>query len=313
MIPCGLDLGNRRTKIHLLGKSSSVPSVIGFDKPVVLGKNETEIKAKAFSLFFRVDNRDHELYFGRDVLASQSILQEIDDSKYSKSYIQRLFQAVLYEWSLIHKQDLSQLGKLNIVTSMPPGQYQKNDIRRKAEKAYRSAFNTGQSHMKIRPAQGESIQVVTQFDSLVKEASLYGQDIPRSNQLVLVVDLGGGTTDFVLFNGSSRPIDSRSVNNGLFHVYQKIDMINPQKVELRIMSDKGYWPNQLISYYNSTRLMINAIIRALPKSPDRIDIIGGGAGLMPSQIQSQFKQLAKSVYIKDQYVNAIANWRKAKG
>jgi hypothetical protein len=311
LTPCGLDLGNRRTKIHLFGLSASIPSVIGFDKPITLGRKGTEIKPMAFSLLFRANSSDYELWFGRDVLASQSILQEIDDSKYTKSHIQRLFQAVLWEWSRHHKQDISQLGKLNIVASIPPGQYQKPAIKRQAEKAYSKAFSTGQSHMKIRPAQGEAYQVVTQFDSLVKEASLYGQDIPRKGQLVLVVDLGGGTTDFVLFNGSSVPVDSRSVNNGLFHVYQKIDYINPQRVELRIISDKSYWPNQLISYFNGIRLMIQAITRELPKQPDRIDIIGGGANLMSGQLQSNFKQLAKSVYIKNQYVNAIANWKEA--
>jgi len=311
LIPAGLDLGNRSTQIHLLGKSASIPSVIGFDAPIIIGAKGTEVKAQAFSLLFRVDDKDHQLWFGRDVLASQSILQEIDATKYSKVTIQRLFQAVLFEWASIHKQDLSTLGKLNIVASMPPGLYQKPAILKLAESAYRSAFNTGQSHQKIRPVSGEAIQIVTKFGGLVREAVLFGQDIPRKNELVLIVDLGGGTTDFALFNGSDKPLDTKTVNNGLLHVYQDVDFVNPQKVELRIMSDRSYFPNQLLAYYNGIKLMISAVIRKLPRTPDKIYLIGGGAALMPKPIRASFKQLAREVIIKDQYVNAISNWKEA--
>jgi hypothetical protein len=235
----------------------------------------------------------------------------LDESKYVASTIKQLFQAVLYHWSDIHKQDLSQLGKLNVVTSMPPGQYQKPGVKKQAEDVYRSVFKSGQSHMKIRPAPGEAHQIVTQFGGLVREATLFGQDIPSGNELVLVVDLGGGTTDFVLFNGSNVPIDSRTVNNGLFHTYQKIDYINPQRVELRIMSNKKYFPNQLLAYYNTIQMMIQAVIRPFPKPPDKIYIIGGGANLMPAPIKNSFKKLAKKVVVKDQYINAIANHKEA--
>jgi hypothetical protein len=312
LTPVGLDLGNRRVKVCIDNLYASIPALYAFDKPTVLGKSGQEIKAKCFSLLFRIDkSKSVSLWFGQDVLGSQSTIQEIDEGKYTKSYIQRMFQAVLYQWSIQHKRDLSQLGKLNICASMPPGSYQKPAARKRAEKAYRAAFNTGQSHMKIRPTRGEAIQVVTQFHSLVREAVVWGGDLPRRNELILTVDLGGGTDDIVLFNGSPEPIDSRTYKNGLIHTYHKINSSNPSQVELRIMKDKSYFPNELMSYYNQKKLMIQMVNRALPRPVDRIYIIGGGAALMPKVIKNSFSQLAGKVIIKDQYANAQANWKEA--
>jgi hypothetical protein len=195
---------------------------------------------------------------------------------------------------------------------MPPGLYQKATLKRKAEIAYKDAFNTGQSHMKIRPQPKDAIQIVTQFNSLQQEAVLFGSMLDRENKLILVVDLGGGTTDIVLFNGSPKPAYKRTFNNGLIRVYQKSDAVNPQKIELKILTNKGINSNQLLGYYNAILNLVVSVIRELPREPDEINIIGGAAkNRMPSIFQSQFKQLANNVYIKDQYVNVIANWKKA--
>jgi hypothetical protein len=306
LIPCGLDLGNRRTKIHLLGKSASIPSVIGFDPPVVLGK-----KPVAFSLLFNIDDTDYELWFGRDTLACEEPRQGLHQVKYNISYIQQLFQGALYYWSKKHSYDIARLGKLNIVTSMPPGLfYNDQKMANKAKNAYKKAFSTGQSHMKIRPAKGEAIQIVTQFAGLQPEAALFGRSTLRKGKLILVIDLGGGTTDVVLFNGTAEPAFVKTYYNGLVRAY-KTNPIDPQKIELKVLTNKKYWPSSLVAYYDAILNFIVQLIVEMQKGPDVIYIIGGGADLMPPSIQSQFKQLAKDVYIKGQYVNAIANWKEA--
>jgi hypothetical protein len=316
----GLDGGNRRWKIaiEIDGKilRASIPAQYAFDEPVIL-KSGQERKTDAFSLLFHTGANVNFLHFGNDTLASENIIAEIDQAKYSKLYIQRMFQAVLYQWSLKHKIPISSLGKLNIVASIPPGSYQKITLRKQAEKAYRSAFNTGQSHMKIRPAKGEAIQIVTRFHSLVREAVVWGSDIPRRGELVLVFDFGGGTDDIVLFNGSSEPIDSKSYKTGLIHTYHKINPATSPQVELRILRDKSYVPPALLSYFNQKKLMVQMALRSLPEPLNKkVYLIGGGAELISRQktIKTGFAKLmpAKKLIIKDQYANAEANLKEAK-
>lgn len=311
IIDAGFDFGNRRAKLSIEGLNASIPSIYAFDKPIVLGKNGTEIKPKAFDLLFRVqDKGDVRLWFGNDTLASENTIQKLDAGKYSKSHIQRLFQAVLYQWSKQHGYNLSDLGKLNVCVSMPPGSYQDLAKRKKAEIAYKDAFNTGQSHMKVRGK--ETHQIVTQFHSLVREAVVWGSEIPKRNELVLTIDLGGGTDDVVLFNGDIEPSDSKTYKTGLIRMYYKINPNDPTGVELKILKDKSYLPPALVSYFNQKELLVQLALRDLPEQRNkRVYLIGGGAAMINRQkaIRSVFISLLppKKVVIKDQYANAEAN------
>ena len=311
----GLDLGNRRTKVCINGLCASIPSQHSFDKPVIL-RNGQERKVSAFALLFRIaKDKDIRLWFGDDTLASKEIITELDQTKYSKLHIQRMFQAVLYEWSRKHNTPLSGLGKLSICVSMPPGSYQKPKLRKAAESAYRKAFNTGQSHIQLRDGK-ESVQIVTQFHSLVREAVVWGSDIPRRGELVLTIDLGGGTDDVVLFNGSAEPIDSYSNNNGLIRVYSKINPANPALAELNILRDKSYTPTALMAYFSEKKMLVQSSLRTLPERREKkVYIIGGGAEMIARQpeVKKEFTNLlpAKKLIIKGQYANAEANWKEA--
>lgn len=317
----GYDFGNKRSKAAIYFNDkilcASIPSQYALVKPVVL-KSGQERKIDAFPLLFRIDNkgRDVKLWFGDDTLASENIITEIDQSKYGETHIRRVFQAVLYEWSRKHKIPISELGKLNICVSMPPGTYQKQTLQKQAETAYRNAFNTGQSHMKIRPVKGDVTQIVTQFHSLVREAVVWGSNKPRRGELILTIDLGGGTDDVVLFNGSPEPIDSRTFNTGLVRVYHKINPIDPFRVELQILKDKNYLPPALISYFNQKKYLVQMALRDLPEPMSKkVYLIGGGAAMIARQktIKSGFTKLMppKKLIIKDQYATAIANLREA--
>ena len=311
----GYDNGNRRGKIAIKinGKilCASIPSQYAFDQPVIL-KSGQECKIDAFSLLFRVSKKvDAQLWFGDDTLASEDIITEIDQAKYTASHIQRMFQAVLYKWSSKHKIPLSSLGKLNICVSMPPGAYQKLALRKQAQSAYEAAFNTGQSHIQLRDGKS-STQIVTQFHSLVREAVAWRGEIPRRGELILTFDFGGGTDDVVLFNGSSEPIDSKTYNTGLIHTYQKISLVNPSRVELRILRDKIYAPPALLTYFNQKKLLVQMALRGLPeRASKKVYLIGGGAEMIARHkaIKAGFMKLLPSgnLFVKDQYANVMAN------
>jgi hypothetical protein len=321
----GLDFGNGRIKIAILWNGeilfASIPSIYAFDEPVNI-KSGKEGKVDTFYLLFAIKpSKDPEtwyvikLWFGDDILSSENTIQKIDAQKYTKSHIQYMLQAVLYQWSLKHEISLKELGKLNICVSMPPGSYQKATERKKAEKVYRSAFNTGQSHIQLRDGK-ESVQIVTQFHSLQREAVVWGKDIPRKNELVLVFDFGRGTDDVVLFNGGVEPTRSRTYKTGLLHTYHKVNPINPMLVELEILRDKNYLPAALASYFNQKEVMIGRVLNSLPDTMSkRAYLIGGGAEMIKRQkaIKSTFMSLlpTKKLIIKDQYATAEANLREA--
>ncbi len=319
----GLDPGNRRWDIAIEAIKNdeqkllfaSIPALYAFDEPVLI-KAGQERKIDAFSLLFKVNGKGNvRLWFGNDTLTSENTIQKLDTTKYIKSHIQRMTQAVLYQWSKQHSISLASLGKLNICVSMPPGAYQKTSERKRAEKVYRASFNTGQSHIQLRDGK-DSVQVVTQFHSLVREAVLFGSEIPRRNELVLTFDFGGGTDDVILFNGSPEPYDSKTFKNGLIKVYHKINPANPLQAELRILRDKNYLPPALLAYFNQRELMVQMALRDLPeKMSKKVYIIGGGAvmiGRNPT-IKKTFLSLLppKKLIIKNQYANAEANWKEA--
>jgi hypothetical protein len=315
--PTGLDVGNTRTKLTIADKngdpkSVSIPSVIAFDKPIIVGASGKELKAKAFSLLFkRKDGVDNQLWFGQDVLASQTIIHEIDDGKYEAGHISILFRAVLYAWSQKYKIPLSDLGKLSIVASMPPGLYKTAKLRLQAEKAYKAAFNRYQSHVKVRPAKGEAIQIVTRFDKLVREAVLFGSNIPRQGELVLVFDIGGGTRDVALFNGSATPLKTWSKPNGLIHAFEIINPVSPRQAELQAIASRSNPHQAIISFYNDVENDIRRSIRVLPRPVNKIYIIGGGAKLMPKSVQDSIKALASEVIISNEFATSEANWKEA--
>jgi hypothetical protein len=314
----GLDLGNTRTKLCIDDKCISIPSIYAHDKPIVVGKSGQEVKAKCFSLINRqwIDKeknqyRDFNLWFGPDVLASQNTIHKLKEAKYNPGHISILFRAALHQWSKQHKVNLSDLGKFNIVVSMPPGLYQQGQLRMQALKAYRKAFNRGQSHVKIRDGK-DTVQIVSQFQSLVREAVCWGKNIPRKGEWVLVYDMGGETDDMALFNGSTEPAWSMTKHIGLLHTFDKIDPVNPGLAELKVLRNKNNLPVEMVSHYNRAE---NNILKIKSHYPNinRLYIIGGGASLMKSNknIKAMFTSLAKQVIIKDEFANCRANWLEA--
>jgi hypothetical protein len=258
------------------------------------------------------------LWFGQDTLAVPAT-QKYDLLKYDAAHIQILFKAALYQWEKTHKGrhkvNLADLGRLIIVASMPPGLFQDTKAYTKAIGAYEDAFNKDvHSHLQIRDGNGKrTVQIVTRFSGLQQEAVAWGSNKPRRDEWVLTADIGGGTIDYALFNGSNKPRKAKTENTGLLHVYKQINPVDPGLAELEVLRNKSSRPDELLVYYNEVERDIQMFIRRLPVTVSRIYIIGGGAALMPTSVQKIIKQLAPQVTIEDEYANARANWLKAGG
>jgi hypothetical protein len=256
------------------------------------------------------------LWLGQDTLGVPST-QKQDAQKYDAAHIQILTKGVLAQWELTHKRrgvDLSKLGRLNIVASMPPAMFEDGPTFARAERAYTDAFNkSAQSHPKIKRPGMPTVQIVTRFAGLVQEAVAWGQDTPRDGEWSLVIDLGGGTRDWAIFNGSKAAKYKGSKNNGLMDAYEQIDGLNPALAELEILRNKkGHWP-ELVTWYSDVELGIQRLIRAFRHPINRLYIIGGGAPLMPENVKASIKSLAPKVVFKDEYATCRANWLAAGG
>ncbi len=309
-VDVGVDPGNTWFKICIEGRVAKIPSQYAFDTPpgAISTKTGIELKPVAFKLIFE----DKPLWFGQDVLGTGAI-QKLSMSKYNAGHISVLFRAALYQWGKAHKVDLATLGKLNIVCSMPPGLYQKATSNKIALTAFRKAFNRGKSHVKIRDDRA-TIQIVTQLGGLVPEAVVWGQSIPRKNEMVMTADLGGGTNDYVVFDGSVDPLITLTDNSGLLHAFAAMGGgSDPSLAELKTLRNKkGKLPDELKIHYNEIENRIHLITSRLG-TMDRLYVIGGGAALMSSKIRAGFELLATKVFFKNEYANVEANWRHACG
>jgi hypothetical protein len=308
IIPVGLDLGNGWVNICIMGKVAKLPAAYAFQRPTgQILPSGLEAKSKAFLLIVGAS----ELWFGLDVLSGPTI-SELDDTKYDPDHISILFRAALYAWSKRHKMDLGKLSRLGVVASMPPGAFADRQLNKRAERAYKLAFNRGQSHVQIRDGH-ESIQIVTQFSGLQRESIGAIASIARPNALILIVDIGFGTVDYALFNGGSEPILSKSDNIGLAHAYEQINPANPALAELMVLRSKKTLPNEIKVHFNGIKNRVVMIRRKLRQPIEKIAIIGGGAPLMTSPIRATFGQLTNQLVVKDEYENARANWLAAGG
>ena len=323
----GFDLGNTWTNVCVSwpgcpdGLVAKIPSRYAYEEPPGQINTSGQLgKAQAFWLRFIQENgSDLRLWFGQDTLAIPST-QKLDRAKYVSGHISILFRAALHRWEQTHKEgqhkvNLTRLGRLNVVASMPPGLYQDTKTFNKAKGAYRLAFNgkTRQAHQKIRGDKG-TVQIVTQFGGLQQEAVAWGKEKPKRGEWVLTVDLGGGTEIYALFNGSDIPYKTKTSNTGLLHVFQRINPVDPGASELVILRNKkGPLPNQLLTHYSEVEWRIQTFLRRLPVEVSRLYIIGGGAALMPASAQKTIKQLASDVFISDEYATCRANWLKAGG
>lgn len=310
----GLDTGNSRTQIvfEFGGKTirASIPSCYAMSRPPseISAKTMQALKPKSFSLIFG----ERELWFGQDVLGGSSI-QEIGMSKYDPNHITILFRAVLYQACIANKVALADLGRLEIVASMPPGLYQEPAKNKAALTAFRKAFNRGQKHLRIRDGKKVSVQIVTKFLALQQEAVSWSQGHRRARgPYSLTVDLGGGTNDYALFNGNTTPLKTWTDNAGLLHAYERINRVDPGQAELQTLRNKNDLHDEVLVYFNEVKRKIQLITLKLPGSEiAELNIIGGGASLMTSKIKATFSPLAAKVYIRDEYANAEASHKTA--
>lgn len=323
----GLDIGTTWAKLCVSwpgckdGLVAKIPSRYAYESPPgQLNTSGQRGSPQAFPLIFTRNDEnggDFQLWFGQDVLGIPGI-QKMDMLKYDAAHIQILFKAALYQWQKTHKGrhkvNLAKLGKLNIVASMPPGLFEDAKSYGMAKKAYHDAFNKDvHSHLQIRDGKQPAQQVVTHFVKIQQEAVAWGQDVPRRNEWILVFDLGGGTNDWAIFNGSDKPRGTGTSNTGLVHIFEQINPASPQLGELQVLRNKKVMVHQLMTYYSEIEQRIQRIIRKLPVEVSRIYVIGGGAALMPPSIQKTIRQLAPTVVIGNEYANCRGNWLTAGG
>lgn len=306
---CGIDFGNGRIDICIFDKVASMPAGFGLKKPQAqIDDRGIETKLKAFKLIIK----DREVWFDLDILGGP-ITRELDDLKYDPSYMSIIFSGILYKWSRQYGVELSSLGKLNVVASMPPGLFSDRAKNKQAQNAYQATFNRRQSHLKIRDGKTTS-QVVTRFGGLQREAVGTINFASQVEKIILLIDIGYGTVDYALYN-NSKLIFSKSENAGLLHAFEQINPVNPNVAELDYLRNKKVLPEEVLVHFGLIKNRIAIIRRGLQSSRqreiDKLIIIGGGGPMMTPELKRNFGKLARSIVVKGADVNVRNNWKVA--
>lgn len=307
---CGIDFGNGKIDICILSKVASMPAGFGLKEPLSeIDENGIETKLKAFPLIIK----DRKVWFDLDILGGP-ITRELDDLKYDPSYMTIIFSGILYKWSRQYGVELSSLGKLNVVASMPPGLFSDRVKNKQAKNAYQATFNRRQSHLKIRDGKTTS-QIVTRFGGLQREAVGINNFATQIEKIILLIDIGYGTVDYALYS-KGKLVFSKSENMGMLHAFQEINPINPNMAELNYLRNKKVLPEEVLVHFGTIKNRIAIIRRGLQsenKEIDKLEIIGGGGAMMTPELKRNFGKLAKTIVVKGADVNVRANWKAAGG
>lgn len=307
LIPCGLDFGNGRIDVCILNKVASMPAGFALKEPSPqIDDQGIETKLKAFKLIVK----DREIWFDLDILGGP-ITRELDDLKYDPSYMSIIFSGILYKWGRQHGVELSTLGKLNVVASMPPGLFSDRAKNKQAKNAYQATFNRRQSHLKIRDGK-TTTQIITQFGGLQRE-TVGAINLTSLEKVILLIDIGYGTVDYALYVDGELKF-SKSENTGMLHAFQEIDPINPNLAELNYLRNKKNLPEEILVHFGMIKNRVAIIRRGLQsrqREIDRLIILGGGGTMMTPELKRNFGKLARSIVVKGTDVNVRANWKAA--
>lgn len=215
-------------------------------------------------------------------------------------------------------------GNVKLITSIPANQYNafKDEMK-----------NVIMNNNKIAIAINDEVKNITieEVAVLPEGYSIYKttpKELLTAGAKTVIIDIGGGTTELILFDESGRFIDGDSVNTGLLKLFDRLQLdiqakskklISIEDVrkfidgELKVIGLNNYNYNEIVNTFGYE--LLNLITGKLPFLMEcNVIVVGGGAEKLKSVFQSKISHALFNTDVRSlcdsNYKVAVAKWRK---
>lgn len=215
-------------------------------------------------------------------------------------------------------------GNVKLITSIPANQYNafKNEMK-----------NVIMNNNKITVIIGDELKNITieEVAVLPEGYSIYKttpKELLTAGAKTVIIDIGGGTTELILFDESGRFVDGDSINTGLLKLFDRLqlDIQAKSKKLISIEDVRKFVDGELkvigLDNYNYTEIvntfgyeLLNLITGKLPFLMEcNVIVVGGGAEKLKSVFQSKISHALFNTDVRSlcdsNYKVAVAKWRK---
>lgn len=219
---------------------------------------------------------------------------------------------------------VAKAGNVKLITSIPANQYNafKDEMK-----------NVIMNNNKITVIIGDELKNITieEVAVLPEGYSIYKttpKELLTAGAKTVIIDIGGGTTELILFDESGRFVDGDSINTGLLKLFDRLqlDIQAKSKKLISIEDVRKFVDGELkvigLDNYNYTEIvntfgykLLNLITGKLPFLMEcNVIVVGGGAEKLKSVFQSKISHALFNTDVRSlcdsNYKVAVAKWRK---
>lgn len=270
--------------------------------------NIIESRIKDFNVYDTLNSNDVMTIGDKKIVLGQGSFE----NEYVKHEKENFLNLLFYSISKVVDKKTKEV---NLVTSIPAGQY---ELRYELEK-----YILENNHKKFK------INDV-QYDIMIEEVMVVPEGYPlkasgtfsecEKGNMIIVIDIGGGSTDIAIFDGNKNFVKGEYIRTGLLDLYREVKNVLDSKYRLQVTIEEAklYFDGDLnllnkdVSYKQEIMLnFIKKIVNELRGMyPDlmnsNIILTGGGA----TKVYKTFKNLyPQTIQVNDIKANAVGNYK----
>ncbi|SCJ52256.1 Uncharacterised protein [uncultured Clostridium sp.] len=297
-----IEIGNITTNI----KSDKVEDVITFESRV--SEAEDQHLLDKSREFFEMDNKTYMTEMGT---------YENNIYKYEKTNFRHLLHYGISK--------VADSGNIKLITSIPANQF--NSFTQEMK-------NTIMSNNKIsvKIGEGETKNITIEEVSILPEGYSIFKTTPKQYLVegakTVIIDIGGGTTELIVFDENGRFLYGDSINTGLLKLFDLIQLDMQAKSKklisiedvrkftdgkLKVIGLNNYNYNEIVNNFGND--LLNLIFGKLPYIMQcNVIVVGGGSIKLKEIILQKINHALFNTDITSlcdsNYKVAVAKWRK---
>lgn len=296
---------------------------------IEIGNITTNVKSSKCDLTFESRIKEAE---DQHLVDNSREVFEIDN----KNYITEMgtYENNLYKYeknnfrNLLHYgiAKVADSGNVKLITSIPANQYN-------AFKEEMKNVIMANNKVSVITGDGKEVKNITIEEvSILPEGYSIYKTTPKEYLIegakTVIIDIGGGTTELIIFDENGRFVNGDSINTGLLEMFDRIqlDMQAKSKKLISIEDVRKYTDGELtvigLNNYNYSEIvnnfgneLLNLINGKLPFIMQcNVIVVGGGAKKLQSIFANKIKHALFNTDIKSlcdsNYKVAVAKWTK---